>query len=213
LDKSDGRDKLLAAVQVKILTACRRKSNAMLSPAHRPNAHCPRLPPLQYAAMFVAAGEPGNVKKVQASVATARKVFRIMRVNPAAWALARNLCLTATCVKLLNAWSWHAIPFAFASRCYARASKTHAYASLQPLEVLNPILQNPGLGGKPLWAEVLLKLRPILMSIYFGADHVVWAQQVGAKTAAGRSRGSRRVQQELRAGDEICRHVENLPCP
>jgi hypothetical protein len=35
----------------------------------------------QYAAMFVAAGEPGNVKKIQASVATARKVFRIMRVR------------------------------------------------------------------------------------------------------------------------------------
>lgn len=31
--------------------------------------------------MFVAAGEPGNVKKIQASVATARKVFRIMRVR------------------------------------------------------------------------------------------------------------------------------------
>lgn len=31
--------------------------------------------------MFVAAGQPGDVKKVQASVATARKVFRIMRVR------------------------------------------------------------------------------------------------------------------------------------
>lgn len=31
--------------------------------------------------MFVAAGQPGDVKKVQASVATARKVFRIMRVS------------------------------------------------------------------------------------------------------------------------------------
>ena len=44
----------------------------------------PRLQPrpaLQYAAMFVAAGQPGDVKKVQASVATARKVFRIMRVR------------------------------------------------------------------------------------------------------------------------------------
>lgn len=95
LDKSDGRDKLLAAVQ--------------------------------YAAMFVAAGQPGDVKKIQASVATARKVFRIMR----------------------------------------------------PLEALNPILQSPGLGSKPLWVEALIKLKPLLMSIYFGADHVVWAQQAG----------------------------------
>lgn len=51
--------------------------------ASRPNAELtsPTSPlPVQYAAMFVAAGQPGDVKKVQASVATARKVFRIMRV-------------------------------------------------------------------------------------------------------------------------------------
>lgn len=103
LDKSDGRDKLLAAVQ--------------------------------YAAMFVAAGQPGDVKKVQASVATARKVFRIMR----------------------------------------------------PLEVLNPLLQNPGWagGGRPLWVEVLIKLKPLLMSIYFGADHIVWLQQAGLMNNKG----------------------------
>lgn len=34
---------------------------------------------IQYAAMFVSAGEPGNAKKVQGSVAAARKVFRIFR--------------------------------------------------------------------------------------------------------------------------------------
>lgn len=52
LDKSDGRDKLLATVQ--------------------------------YVAMFISAGQPGDVKKIQASVAAARKVFRIMRVRSAA---------------------------------------------------------------------------------------------------------------------------------
>lgn len=36
---------------------------------------------LQYAAMFISAGEPGNAKKVQTSVAAARKVFRILRVR------------------------------------------------------------------------------------------------------------------------------------
>lgn len=36
---------------------------------------------LQYACMFISAGEPGNVKKIQASVAAARKVFRILRVG------------------------------------------------------------------------------------------------------------------------------------
>lgn len=49
---------------------------------------------------------------------------------------------------------------------------------LQPLEALNPILQNPAMGSRPLWVEALIKLKPLLMSIYFGADHVVWAQQV-----------------------------------
>ena len=37
--------------------------------------------PVQYACMFISAGEPGNVKKIQASVAAARKVFRVMRVR------------------------------------------------------------------------------------------------------------------------------------
>lgn len=35
----------------------------------------------QYAAMFVSAGEPGNAKKVQVSVAAARKVFRVFGVR------------------------------------------------------------------------------------------------------------------------------------
>lgn len=53
---------------------------------------------------------------------------------------------------------------------------------LQPLEALAPLIQNPGLagGGRPLWIEALIKLKPMLMSVYFGADHVVWVQQVGA---------------------------------
>jgi hypothetical protein len=51
---------------------------------------------------------------------------------------------------------------------------------LQPLEALNPIIQNPAFNAaRPLWMEVLNKLKPLLMSIYFGGDHVVWAQQVG----------------------------------
>jgi len=34
---------------------------------------------VQYLCMFLSAGEPGNLKKIQASVTAARKVFRIMR--------------------------------------------------------------------------------------------------------------------------------------
>jgi hypothetical protein len=37
--------------------------------------------PLQYLCLFLSAGQPGQLKKVQASVTAARKVFRIMRVS------------------------------------------------------------------------------------------------------------------------------------
>ena len=35
----------------------------------------------QYVLMFIANGEPGNVRKAMASVAAARKVFRVFRVR------------------------------------------------------------------------------------------------------------------------------------
>ena len=35
----------------------------------------------QYTCMFISAGEPGNAKKIQASVAAARKVFRVFGVS------------------------------------------------------------------------------------------------------------------------------------
>jgi hypothetical protein len=78
--------------------------------------------------MFISAGTPGDAKKVQASVAAARKVFRIFR----------------------------------------------------PLESLKPLLLNPELNpNKPLVIEIINKLKPVLMAIYFGGDHVVWASQAG----------------------------------
>lgn len=81
--------------------------------------------------MFVSAGEPGNIKKIQASVTAARKVFRVMR----------------------------------------------------PLESLIPVLNQPSFTGKqPLFLEAINKLKSVLMSIYFGADHFVWAHQIGILT-------------------------------
>ncbi|CAL5227522.1 g10509 [Coccomyxa viridis] len=83
---------------------------------------------IQYTCMFISAGEPGNAKKIQASVAAARKVFRI----------------------------------------------------LGPLESVSPIILNPHLNPKkPVPIELLNKLKGVLMAIYFGADHVVWAGQAG----------------------------------
>ncbi|KAK9838281.1 hypothetical protein WJX81_002226 [Elliptochloris bilobata] len=86
---------------------------------------------IQYAAMFVSAGEPGNAKKVQVSVAAARKVFRIFG----------------------------------------------------PLEQLTPLVLNPRLNpNKPSAIEIINKLKQMLMAVYFGADHVVWASQAGLYT-------------------------------
>ncbi|KAG2435495.1 hypothetical protein HYH02_011790 [Chlamydomonas schloesseri] len=83
---------------------------------------------VQYACLFISAGEPGNIKKIQASVTAARKVFRIMR----------------------------------------------------PLELMTPLLITPGFTGKqPMLLEAINKVKAVLMAVYFGADHVVWAHQIG----------------------------------
>jgi hypothetical protein len=42
---------------------------------------------LQYLCLFLSAGQPGQLKRVQASVTAARKVFRIMRVSSTGRAL------------------------------------------------------------------------------------------------------------------------------
>lgn len=86
---------------------------------------------IQYACMFIAAGQPGNSRKVMASVAAARKVFRIMR----------------------------------------------------PFENVTPLLIQPKfVEGRPLYTQVLEKLKGLLNAVYFGADHVVWASQAGLLT-------------------------------
>lgn len=83
---------------------------------------------IQYACMFLSAGEPGNIKKIQASVTAARKVFRVMR----------------------------------------------------PLELIIPLINQPGFAGKdPKLLQAVNKLKALLMATYFGADHFVWAYQIG----------------------------------
>lgn len=67
----------------------------------------------------------------------------------------------------------------------AMASVTAArkvFRVLRPLEAISPLLLNPRFGSKPIAIEILLKLRPILNAMYFGADHVVWASQAGILT-------------------------------
>ncbi|KAI8113706.1 hypothetical protein M9435_003700 [Picochlorum sp. BPE23] len=86
------------------------------------------LATLQYAAMFLSAGSPGAAKKVQVSLATARKAFRIMK----------------------------------------------------PVESILPVVMNPSLDWRrPVYVEILKKLKCILMAVYFGGDHIVWLKLSG----------------------------------
>lgn len=86
---------------------------------------------IQYTCMFLCAGEPGNIKKIQASVTAARKVFRVMK----------------------------------------------------PLETLVPLINQPGFSGnQPKLLQAINKLKALLMAMYFGADHAVWAFQLGLIT-------------------------------
>mmetsp|Transcript_7954 Transcript_7954/g.21223 ORF Transcript_7954/g.21223 Transcript_7954/m.21223 type:complete len:235 (+) Transcript_7954:101-805(+) len=83
---------------------------------------------IQYVCMFLSANEPGNIKKVQASVTAARKVFRIMR----------------------------------------------------PLETMTPLLVNPRFNNvDPKLLQTINRAKSIAMAVYFGADHFVWAYQIG----------------------------------
>jgi len=65
--------------------------------------------------MFVSANEPGNIKKVQASVTAARKVFRVMRVR---FRQAVQLCTRGGCFDLVNCRSMQCVASAaFMCRC------------------------------------------------------------------------------------------------
>ena len=82
LAKAGGKDKLTALIQVRGLALCCEGSCLRNLQGHGLGSNNLTLVlPLQYAAMFVSAGEPGNAKKVQVSVAAARKVFRIFGVR------------------------------------------------------------------------------------------------------------------------------------
>jgi hypothetical protein len=66
---------------------CSRPSPPTLAAAADPlsrNTHTQQQN-VQYVCMFLNNGEPGQLKKVQASVTAARKVFRVMRVSLNSW--------------------------------------------------------------------------------------------------------------------------------
>jgi hypothetical protein len=102
LAKTDGRDKLCATIQVRhmfrratlaapsaLSTACRlmqivactATSDVWAASLHDYMVLVSTRACAQYVLMFLANGEPGNVRKAMASVAAARKVFRVFRVS------------------------------------------------------------------------------------------------------------------------------------
>ena len=107
LGKTDGRDKLCATIQVcasRQQAACAQQTRLVLMPCMSAQCRSAILTGMQqpvtaatdhrfvccvlttaaaaqYALMFIANGEPGNVRKAMASVAAARKVFRVFRVR------------------------------------------------------------------------------------------------------------------------------------
>ncbi len=113
--------------------------------------------------MFVSAGEPGNAKKVQVSVAAARKVFRIfgVRTSPA---LSLCICSSASAVlvllplrPVLHQWiaSLQGIWLACLTCLFG--------APPQPLEQLTPLVLNPRLNpNKPLAIELINKVRQLV---------------------------------------------------
>ena len=77
LAKAGGKDKLTALIQVRNgLLGCAQPALACTLVAQ---VSVPLS--MQYTCMFISAGEPGNAKKIQASVAAARKVFRVFGVR------------------------------------------------------------------------------------------------------------------------------------
>jgi len=90
---------------------------------------------IQYALMFIHAGQAGKVKKAQGNVASARKVFRVFK----------------------------------------------------PVETLTPILTDPW-GAKasssdPNLMFLIKRAQMVLMALYFGGDHLVWAKSAGVSDA------------------------------
>ena len=113
--------------------------------------------------MFVSAGEAGDAKKVQTSVAAARKVFRIFRVS--------YLCFTVhtadhallmlksslLCLPYLHDVSQVYLPVL---PCLQQKSASDILCCSQPLEAASPVLLNPALNPKkPLIIELINKVR------------------------------------------------------
>lgn len=116
--------------------------------------------------MFISAGEPGNAKKIQASVAAARKVFRILGVRYPRSVLDLNKPGCSTALDAVNA-------FLRVTNFPGRESDTYAF--LQPLESVSPIILNPHLNPKkPVPIELLNKVNKCNPFVLLYQSRSVW---------------------------------------
>eukprot|EP00983_Pelagomonas_calceolata_P108965 1159509-Pelagomonas_calceolata.AAC.1 len=156
-EKADGKDKLTALIQPMLQAS----SSFQDSPSPDQFSRF-LLTILQYVCMFLSANEPGNIKKVQASVTAARKVFRIMRVSRAVNVLVKTCHAQVPLVFPFDAVPPLSLKYAATKLplmhkfCGLHVSRnelcqSHAPAcihpcpslSVQPLETMTPLLVNP----------------------------------------------------------------------
>ncbi|QDZ25636.1 peroxisomal membrane protein 11 [Chloropicon primus] len=119
---------------------------------------------IQYALMFIHAGQAGKVKKVQGQVASARKVFRVMK----------------------------------------------------PVETLAPMITDP-FGTKALAKTddpkimfLVKRAQMLLMALYFGGDHVVWAKSAGIIEDAETATLAKKVSMYSWFGGSICKALNEM---
>jgi len=122
------------------------------------------LATVQYALMFVHAGQAGKVKKVQGNVASARKVFRVMK----------------------------------------------------PVETLAPMITDP-FGAKelaktddPALMFLVKRAQMLLMALYFGGDHVVWAKSAGLIEGAETATLAKKVSMYSWFGGSVCKALVQM---
>merc|ERR1712224_839906 len=114
---------------------------------------------IQYALMFIHAGQAGKVKKVQGNVAQARKVFRVFK----------------------------------------------------PVETLTPLITDPwGKKDDPSTLFLIKRAQMLLMALYFGGDHLVWAKSAGVIEDAETATLAKKVSMWSWFGGSVCKALVEM---
>jgi len=118
---------------------------------------------IQYALMFIHAGQAGKVKKVQGNIASARKVFRVFK----------------------------------------------------PVEVLTPMITDPwgtkaAKSDDPKMMFLVKRAQMLLMALYFGGDHLVWAKSSGILEDAETATLAKKVSMYGWFGGSVCKALVEM---